>query len=135
MEFYEDRGPKISKDETRSLKNKNLKDIAVQEHISSNCFAVDTIMEEPTNNLTTTEDSSEPLYADTTRQSFSVGDVLPEEKAGHKAPSLVEMPSKTDDAVTSVLKQNSGGNVASKEKVCFTDISIAKVWQMKSYIV
>ncbi|MED6187981.1 hypothetical protein PIB30_081624 [Stylosanthes scabra] len=96
------------------MKNKNLKDMAVQEHISNDCFAADTIMVEPTNNLTTTEDSSEPLYAGAAKHNSSVGDVLPEEKAG--TPSLVEMPSKPNDAAMSVLKHNCVGNASSKEK-------------------
>ncbi|XP_057732162.1 uncharacterized protein LOC130947476 isoform X1 [Arachis stenosperma] len=116
LEFYEDRGLKVSKDDTRSMKNKNSKDIVVQEHISNDCFAAGTIMEEPTNNMATTEDSSEPLYADTARHNFSIGDVLPEEKAGNRGPSLVEMPSKPDDAVTSVLKHNGVANASSKGK-------------------
>lgn len=125
MEFYEDRGPKIFKADTRSIKNKNLKDVVVQERISSDFFAVDTIIEEPNNNLTTTEDSSD-AYPGTTRHGLSAGDVLAEEKTGHKAPSLVEMSSKTDDAVTSILKDNYTGNPSIKEKVCFAGIFISK---------
>ncbi|KAJ1404009.1 Zinc finger, PHD-type [Sesbania bispinosa] len=113
LEFYEDRGPKIFKADTRSIKNKNLKDIVVQEHVSNDYFAVDTIAEEPNNNLTTTEESSEALYPNITRHSLSVGDVLADEKTGHK---LVEMSSKTDDAVTSILNHNKVGNASVKEK-------------------
>lgn len=114
MEFYEDRGPKVFKADTRSTKNKNLKDIVVQDHISNDSFAVDTIMEEPNNNLTTTEESSEALYPNATRLSLSVGDVLAEEKTGHK---FVEMSFKTDDAVTSVLKHNPIAHASVKKKV------------------
>lgn len=110
MEFYEDRGPKVFKADTRSTKNKNLKDIVVQDHISNDSFAVDTIMEEPNNNLTTTEESSEALYPNATRLSLSV---LAEEKTGHK---FVEI-SKTDDAVTSVLKHNPIAHASVKKKV------------------
>ncbi|KAK7278309.1 hypothetical protein RJT34_23335 [Clitoria ternatea] len=117
LDFYEDRGPKIFKTDTRSIKNKNVKEVVVQEHISNDYFAVDTIMEEPNNNLTTTEDSSEPLYPDMTRHSLSVGDVLAEEeKTSHKAPNSVEISSKNDDTVTSVLKHSSVGNASVKEK-------------------
>ncbi|KAL2600931.1 hypothetical protein AAZV13_10G139400 [Glycine max] len=116
LEFCEDRGSKIFKADTRSIKNKNLKDMVVQEHVSDDHVAVDTTMEEPNNNLTTTEDSSEPLYPDMTKHGVSVGDVVAEEKASHKTPTLVEMSSKTDDAVTSSLKQNYVGNASVKEK-------------------
>ncbi|RDY07462.1 hypothetical protein CR513_08422, partial [Mucuna pruriens] len=116
LDFYEDRGLKIFKAEARSIKNKNLKDLVVQEHVSDDYVAVDTIVEEPNNNLTTTEDSSEPLYPDMARHGVSVGDVLAEEKTGQKAPTLVEMSSKTDDAVTSALKQIYIGNASVKEK-------------------
>ncbi|XP_061342586.1 uncharacterized protein LOC133288782 isoform X2 [Gastrolobium bilobum] len=111
-----DRGPKIFKAGNRSIRNKNLKDIVVQEYSLNDYFAVDTIVEEPNNNLTATEDSSEAFYPDTTRHSLSVGDVLAGEKTGHKDPSLVEMSSKTDDAVTSVLKHNYVGNTSVEEK-------------------
>lgn len=129
MEFYEDRGPKILKADTRSLKNKNLKDKVVQEHIS-NDFTVDTIVEEPSNNLTATEESSEALYPKMARRSLSDGDALAEEKTGRKS---VEMSSKTDDAVTSALKHNCVEIASVKEKVCITDISSIEFWQMKPY--
>ncbi|CAJ1976342.1 unnamed protein product [Sphenostylis stenocarpa] len=116
LDFYDDRGAKIFKADTRSMKNKNLTDIMVQERVSDDYLAVDTIMEEPNNNLTITEDSSEPLYPDMTRHGVSVGDVLAEEKPIHKPPIVVEMSSKTDDAVTSALKQNNVGNTSAKEK-------------------
>ncbi|XP_027363712.1 uncharacterized protein LOC113871118 [Abrus precatorius] len=116
LDFYEDRGLKIFKADSRSIKNKNLEEIVVQEHISNDYFAVDTILEEPNNHPTTTEDSSEPLYPDMSRHSLSVGDVLAEEKTSNKAPDLVEMSSKTDDAVTSVLKRNYLGNASVKDK-------------------
>lgn len=77
-------------------------------------------MEEP-NNVTTTEESSEAVYPNTARRSHSAGDVLVEEKTGHK---VAEMSSKTDDAVTSVLKHNDIiGNASTKKKVCITDFS------------
>lgn len=132
LEFCEDRGSKIFKADTRSIKNKNLKDMVVQEHVSDDHVAVDTTMEEPNNNLTTTEDSSEPLYPDMTKHGVSVGDVVAEEKASHKTPTLVEMSSKTDDAVTSSLKQNYVGNASVKEKVWITDTAKIKDWHMKS---
>ncbi|KHN04993.1 PHD finger protein [Glycine soja] len=116
LDFYEDRGSKMFKADARSIKNKNLKDMVVQEHVSDDPVAVDTIMEESNNNLTTTEDSSEPLYPDMTKHGVSVGDVVAEEKASRKTPTLVEMSSKTDDAVTSALKQNYVGNASVKEK-------------------
>ncbi|XP_022640984.1 uncharacterized protein LOC106771920 isoform X3 [Vigna radiata var. radiata] len=116
VDFYEDRGPKILKADTRSIKNKNLKETVVQECVSDDYLAVDTIMEEPNNNIATTEDSSEPLYPDTTRHGVSVVDVPAEEKPNHKPPTVVEMSSKTDDAVTSALKQNNVGNASAKEK-------------------
>lgn len=131
MDFYEDRGPKILKADTRSIKNKNLKESVVQECVSDDYLAADTIMEEPNNNLTTTEDSSEPLYPDTTRHGVSVVDVPAEEKPNHKPPTVVEMSSKTDDAVTSVLKQNNVGNASTKEKVCVTYTAVIKDWQIK----
>lgn len=120
------------KADARSIKNKNLKDMVVQEHVSDDPVAVDTIMEESNNNLTTTEDSSEPLYPDMTKHGVSVGDVVAEEKASHKTPTLVEMSSKTDDAVTSSLKQNYVGNASVKEKVWITDTAIIKDWHVKS---
>ncbi|KAK7391849.1 hypothetical protein VNO78_20272 [Psophocarpus tetragonolobus] len=113
LDFFEDRGPKVFKADDRIVKNKNVKDITVQERISNDYLAVDTVMEEPNNNVTTTEDSSEPLYPDITRPAVSVG---AEEKISHKALSMVEMSSKTDDAVTSALKQNCVGNASVKEK-------------------
>ncbi|KAK6646163.1 hypothetical protein PHAVU_L004801 [Phaseolus vulgaris] len=116
VDFYEDRGPRILKADTRSIKNKNLKEIVVQECVSDDYLAADTIMEEPNNNLTTTEDSLEPLYPDMTRHGVSVVDVLAEEKPNHKPPTVVEMSSKTDDAVTSALNQNNVGNASAKEK-------------------
>nr|KYP74570.1 PHD finger protein At1g33420 family [Cajanus cajan] len=116
LDFYGDRGPKVFKADARSIKNKNLKDIAAQEHVSDDYLPVDTVVEEPNNNLTTTEDSSEPLNPVMSRPSLSVGDVVAEEKASHKAPTLAEMSSKTDDAVTSALKHNYVGNASAKEK-------------------
>ncbi|KAL2325257.1 hypothetical protein Fmac_024315 [Flemingia macrophylla] len=116
LDFYENRGPKVFKADARSIKNKNLKDIAVQENVSDGYLSVDTIMEEPNNNLTTTEDSSEPLNPVMSKPTLPVGDVVAEEKASHKAPGLVEMSSKADDAVTSVLKHSYVGNASVKEK-------------------
>lgn len=86
------------------------------------------------NNVTTTEESSEALYPNKTRQSHSAGDVLVEGKTGHK---VLEMSSKTDDAVTSVLKHTYLENASAKKKVCFTDISAVKlidIQKIKSYI-
>ncbi|KAE9589685.1 hypothetical protein Lal_00000114 [Lupinus albus] len=116
LESCEERGLKILKADTRSIKNKNVKDAVVQEHISNNHFVMDTITEEPNNNMATTEGSSDALHPDTPRHDFSVGDALTEEKTGHKTPSLVEMPSMMDDTITSVLKPDSVGNASIKEK-------------------
>ncbi|KAK7269037.1 hypothetical protein RIF29_21752 [Crotalaria pallida] len=116
LESYEERSLKISKADTRSIKNKNVKDTVVQERISNDHFAVDTIVEEPNNNLTTTEGSSDALHPETARHSFSVADELGDEKIGNKASSLVDMSSKTDVAVTSVLKHDNIGNASIKEK-------------------
>lgn len=116
LDSYEDRGSKIFKDDAWSIKNKNLKDRVVQEHVSHDYLAEDTIMEEPNNNLTTTEDSSEPLYPNMARCNISAGDVLAEENISQKAPAAVEISCKTDDAVTSALKHNYIGNAFVKEK-------------------
>ncbi|OIW21571.1 hypothetical protein TanjilG_06334 [Lupinus angustifolius] len=116
LESCEERGLKILKADTQSIKNKNVKDTVVKEHYSNDHFVVDTIMEEPNNNMATTEGSSDALHPDTSRHDFSVGDALAEEKTGHKAPGLVEMPSKMDHTVTSVLKPDSVGNASIKEK-------------------
>ncbi|CAJ2628345.1 unnamed protein product [Trifolium pratense] len=70
-------------------------------------------MEVSNNNLTTTEESSEALYPKKSRRSHSAGDVLAEEKTGHK---VLEMSSKTDDAVTSVLKHTYLENASAKKK-------------------
>lgn len=113
MAFYGDRGPKVFKDDIRSIKNKNLKDTVVQDHISNDSFAVGTTIEVSNNNLTTTEESSEALYTKKTRRSHSAGDVLAEEKTGNK---VLEMSSKTDDAVTSVLKHTYLENASAKKK-------------------
>jgi len=131
LAFYGDRGPKVFKDDIRSIKNKNLKDTVVQDHISNDSFAVGTTMEVSNNNLTTTEESSEALYPKKTRRSHSAGDVLAEEKTGNK---VLEMSSKTDDAVTSVLKHTYLENASAKKKVCITDISaikLVKIWLIK----
>jgi hypothetical protein len=119
LAFYGDRGPKVFKDGIRSIKNKNLKDTVVRDHISNDSFAVGTIMEVSNNNLTTTEESSEALYPKKSRRSHSAGDVLAEEKTGHK---VLEMSSKTDDAVTSVLKHTYLENASAKKKVCISNI-------------
>ncbi|XP_028755975.1 uncharacterized protein LOC114715327 isoform X2 [Neltuma alba] len=112
-----DRGLKNFKtDDTWSLKNKTLKDIFVQEHVSNNYSVVDTIMEEPNINSATTEDSSEALYPDTTRRSFSVVPEIAEEKNENKAPSVSEFSSKTDDNISPYLKNNSDGNASIKEQ-------------------
>ncbi|KAE9589687.1 hypothetical protein Lal_00000059 [Lupinus albus] len=116
LESCEERGLKIFKADSRSIKNKNLKDTVVQGRISNCHFVVDTILEEPNNNMTTTEDSLDALHHDTTRHEISVGEALAEEKIGHKAPSLVEMPSMMDNTVTSVLKPDSIENASIKEK-------------------
>ncbi|CAL0321069.1 unnamed protein product [Lupinus luteus] len=116
LESSEERGLKIFKAESRSIMNKNLKDTLVQGRISNDHFVVDTILEEPNNNMTTTEDSLDALHPDTTRHNFSVGDALAEEKSSHKAPSLVEIPSEIDDAVISVLNPDIIGNASIKEK-------------------
>ncbi|XP_054824295.1 uncharacterized protein LOC129322189 isoform X1 [Prosopis cineraria] len=116
LEFYEDRGLKNSKTDTWSIKNKTLRDIVVQEHVSNNYSAVDTIMEEPNINSATTEDSSEALYPDMTRHSFSVGPEIAEEKTENKAPSVVEISSRTDDNISPYLKNNSAGNASVKEQ-------------------
>lgn len=113
LAFYGDRGPKVFKDDIRSIKNKNLKDTVVQDHISNDSFAVGTTIEVSNNNLTTTEESSEALYTKKTRRSHSAGDVLAEEKTGNK---VLEMSSKTDDAVTSVLKHTYLENASAKKK-------------------
>lgn len=118
MDSYEDRGSKIFKDDAWSIKNKNLEDRVVQEHVSHDYLAEDTIMEEPNNNLTTTEDSSEPLCPNLARCNISAGDVLAEENIGQKAPAAVGISCKIDDAVTSALKHNYIGNASVKEKVC-----------------
>ncbi|KAF7828085.1 uncharacterized protein G2W53_019249 [Senna tora] len=115
LEFYEDRGPKIFKTDTWSIKNKNLKDVVVQDHISNDHFAVDTIMEEPNINLATTEDSSEALYPDTTRHSFSAGQEIAEEKTEHRTP-VVEISSRTGDTVSPLLKHNFVGNAPIEEQ-------------------
>jgi hypothetical protein len=131
LAFYGDRGPKVFKDDIRSIKNKNLKDTVVQDHISNDSFAVGTTMEVSNNNLTTTEESSEALYPKKTRRSHSAGDVLAEEKTGNK---VLEMSSKTDDAVTSVLKHTYLENASAKKKVCITDIfaiKLVKIWIIK----
>lgn len=132
MEFYEDRGPKIFKTDTWSIKNKNLKDV-VQEHISNDYFVVDTIMEEPNINLATNEDSSEALYPDMIRHSLSVGQETAEEKAEKKASSVVEISSKIDDTVSPFSKHNYVENASIKEQVCFTVTSIIEVWLIKCY--
>jgi hypothetical protein len=133
LAFYGDRGPKVFKDGIRSIKNKNLKDTVVRDHISNDSFAVGTIMEVSNNNLTTTEESSEALYPKKSRRSHSAGDVLAEEKTGHK---VLEMSSKTDDAVTSVLKHTYLENASAKKKVCITNSAIKLIndWKVKSYI-
>ncbi|XP_045806472.1 uncharacterized protein LOC123899401 isoform X1 [Trifolium pratense] len=113
LAFYGDRGPKVFKDGIRSIKNKNSKDTVVRDHISNDSFAVGTIMEVSNNNLTTTEESSEALYPKKSRRSHSAGDILAEEKTGHK---VLEMSSKTDDAVTSVLKHTYLENASAKKK-------------------
>lgn len=124
MAFYGDRGPKVFKDDIRTIKNKNAKDIVVRDHNSNDSFAVGTIIEVSNNNLTTTEESSEALYPNKTRRSLSAGDILVEEKTDHK---VLEISSKTDDAVTSVLKHNYVENASAKKKVCITHISTFKI--------
>lgn len=117
MPFYGGRGPKVFKDDIRNIKNKNVKDSVARDHISNDSFAGGIIMEASiNNNVTTTEESSEALYPNKTRQSHSAGDVLVEGKTGHK---VLEMSSKTDDAVTSVLKHTYLENASAKKKVCF----------------
>ncbi|KAK4262968.1 hypothetical protein QN277_028452 [Acacia crassicarpa] len=116
LEFYEDRGLKNFKTDTWSVKSKTLKDIVVQEHVSNNYAVVDTIMEEPNINSAATEDSSEALYPDTARHSFSVGREIAAEKTENKAPSVSEISSKTDDNISPYLKNNSAGNASIKEE-------------------
>ncbi|KAL5068506.1 hypothetical protein RYX36_019393 [Vicia faba] len=114
LAFYGGRGPKVFKDDIRIIKNRNLKDSVARDHISNDSFAGGIIMEASNNNnLTTTEESSEALYPNKTRQSHSAGDVLVEGKTSHK---VLEMSSKTDDAVTSVLKQTNLENASAKKK-------------------
>ncbi|KAI5394816.1 uncharacterized protein LOC127098422 [Lathyrus oleraceus] len=114
LPFYGGRGPKVFKDDIRNIKNKNVKDSVARDHISNDSFAGGIIMEASiNNNVTTTEESSEALYPNKTRQSHSAGDVLVEGKTGHK---VLEMSSKTDDAVTSVLKHTYLENASAKKK-------------------
>ncbi|KAI4332293.1 hypothetical protein L6164_017215 [Bauhinia variegata] len=116
LEFYEDRDPKIFKADTWSLNNKKLKDLVIQEHISEDYVAVDTIMDESNNNVATTEDSSEALYPDMPGHSFAAGDAITEEETGQKYQAVVEISSKTDDAVKPVLEHNYVGNASIKEQ-------------------
>ena len=118
-EFYEDRGPKFIKDDIKSIKNKNLKDAVVPEHIPDGYLAVDNNVEELKNNLSATKHSSEALPSDLPRCVLSSGAVLKEEKDGHQVPPVVESSPGTVVGVGSSLENIDAVGVPIKEEVWF----------------
>lgn len=116
MEFYEDRGPKFIKDESKSIKNKNLKVSVVPEHVPDGNLAVDNNVEQLKNNLATIAHSSEALPSDFPRCVSSAGAGLKGEKDSDQVPIAVESSPKIVDGVASLLESNVAG-VPIKEEV------------------
>uniref|UniRef100_A0A2N9IEL9 Zinc finger PHD-type domain-containing protein n=1 Tax=Fagus sylvatica TaxID=28930 RepID=A0A2N9IEL9_FAGSY len=106
LEFYEDRGSKFIKDETKSIKNKNLKGTVVPEHVPDGNLTVENNVEELKNNLAAIAHSPEALTSDFPRCASSAGAGLKGEKDGNQVPIAVESSPKTADGAASLLENN-----------------------------
>uniref|UniRef100_A0A5B6ZNU3 Zinc finger PHD-type domain-containing protein n=1 Tax=Davidia involucrata TaxID=16924 RepID=A0A5B6ZNU3_DAVIN len=117
LEFYEDRGLKVLKIDTPSIKNGNLRDTEPEDPLSGGCHVVQNDVDEPKNNLASSDHPSEALSSDVSRHNFSVGARPKEDKAGHQVSARIESSPKTVDGVASILEHNDIGSLSVKEEV------------------
>ncbi|KAL5833192.1 hypothetical protein ACOSQ3_016866 [Xanthoceras sorbifolium] len=112
FEFYEDRGPKSSRTDLQSLKNKNLWEDVHREPVSDGHLAVDNGVDKHSNNLAANEHPPNALSSDISKHKFSNEAGLQEEMAGHHLPDVIKSPPKTDNVVGSLLEQNDARSIA-----------------------
>ncbi|KAL6280727.1 hypothetical protein ACE6H2_017608 [Prunus campanulata] len=96
LEFSEDRGPKTSKADIQSMKNKKLSDSVVREPAA------------PAANSSVEKNSSEAVISDISKHKLSFGDGLKDDKVGQQVPAVqgnITL-TKPDDAVMPLLENN-----------------------------
>lgn len=116
LEFYEDRGPKFIKDDTRSGKNKDLKAAVVSDHVPDGSLAVDNNIEEPNNNLPASKHHSEALPSDLSRCVLSSGAVQKGAKEGQIISTAIGSSRKTVGGVAASIENMDADDVPVKEE-------------------
>lgn len=97
LEFYEDRAPKFPKGEIPSTKNKNLKETTIKEPTPDPHLAANGNIE---------RHSTKASSSDVSRQDFSIGTKLKEEKNDNHHCAAQEISSKVDDGVGSSFQHD-----------------------------
>lgn len=114
LEFNEDRAPKFHKGEIPSTKNKNLKETTIKEPTPDPHLAANGNIE---------KHSTKASSSDVSRQDFSTGTKLKEEKTDNHHSAALEISSKVDDGVGSSFQHD---NV--KEEVLFVAVHITNLF-------
>ncbi|KAL5551500.1 hypothetical protein UlMin_001676 [Ulmus minor] len=107
LEFCEDRGPKFSKAEIQSMKNKNPSENMVREPSSDRYLAVQDNVE---------KHSVEAISLDMSRQDFPTEIGLKEDKVGHQLPVGLEVTPGTIDVVAPSIEHNNAGKCHVKDE-------------------
>ncbi|KAA8525079.1 hypothetical protein F0562_007057 [Nyssa sinensis] len=107
----------LSRLDTSSIKNGNWMNPLLEDPLSDGFRVVDDDVDEPKNNLASSEHPSAALSSDVSRHNFSIGASRTEDNAGHQVSARIESSPKTDDGVVSLLEHSDFGSISVKEEV------------------
>ncbi|KAF7137678.1 hypothetical protein RHSIM_Rhsim07G0076500 [Rhododendron simsii] len=117
LESCEDRGPKIIKTDSQTIKNADLRGTMVKDPLLSAHHVVENNIDKPNDNLAARENPSETLASDVSGHNFPIGARSMEEKIGHQLSARSDRSYKVDDGTASSLEQNDAGSAPVKEEV------------------
>lgn len=117
VESCEDRGPKIVKTDSQTIKNADLRGTMVKDPLPVVQHVVENNIDKPNDNLASSEKPSEALVSDVSGHSFPIGARSMEEKIGHLLSAKSDSSDRVDDGTASSLEQNDAGGDSIKEEV------------------
>lgn len=117
IESCEDRGPKIVKTDSQTMKNADLRGTMVKDPLPVVQHVVENNIDKPNDNLASSEKPSEALVSDVSGHSFPIGARSMEEKIGHQLSAKSDSSDRVDDGTASSLEQNDAGGDSIKEEV------------------
>lgn len=117
LESCEDRGPKIIKTDSQTIKNADLRGTMVKDPLPSAHHVLENNIDKPNDNLAARENPSETLVSDVSGHNFPIGARSMEEKIGHQLSARSDRSYRVDDGTASSLEQNDAGSAPVKEEV------------------